>query len=251
VDVIVVSVIVSAAMFAALMWWTRVTGQREQARLQGRKFETGRHAAAQGWQVWEHPGGDTGDRPWSGLLAQRGRGLGHGWVTMAVEGSRSGHSVYGLWITRTDGEGDPYFDTTCGLLLTHAYQTELSVEQRHLRPLIRFAPHRGGLTGDAEFECRFRVRCDSHGTGWTAGELLTAELRAALLSGEAYPEWSLSGRYISVRKFGWMRADEFDAVVNALIVVIDRLPPSSDAAAASFGGPPDRGIKNKGSGLSG
>jgi len=240
VDVFVVSIIVSAAMFAALVWWTRLTGQREQARLQGRRFETGRYAAAQGWQVWEDPGGDTGDRPWSGLLAQRSRGLGHGWVTMAVEGSRSGHSVCGLWTTYTDGEGNPYFCTTCGLLLPHAYQTGLSVQQRYLQPLIRPARHRGGLTGDAEFERRFRVRWDSRGTGWAAGELLTAELRAALLSGEAYPEWSLSGRYISVRKFGWMRGDEFDAVVNALIVVINRLHPSSDAAAVSFGGPPGR-----------
>ena len=145
VDVIVVSIIGSAALFAVLMWWTRVTGQRRQALLQGRKFETGRYAAAQGWQVWENPGGDTGDRPWSGLLAQWSRGPGRGWwVTMAVEGSRSGHGVCGLWTTHTGGEGDPYFYTTCGLLLPHAYQTELSVQRRYLRPLIRSAPHRGG-----------------------------------------------------------------------------------------------------------
>jgi hypothetical protein len=71
-----------------------------------------------------------------------------------------------------------------------------------------------------------------------------------LLSGEAYPEWRLSGRYISVRTFGWMRGDEFDAVVNGLIVVINCLSSSSAAATASFGGPPDRD-QRQGSDLSG
>jgi hypothetical protein len=48
VDVIVVSIIGSAALFAALVWWTLgVSIPRNKARLQGRKFDTGRYAAAQ------------------------------------------------------------------------------------------------------------------------------------------------------------------------------------------------------------
>ena len=214
-------IIVGALMLAMWQWDKHVTTPRNAERLRARLAEPRVYAAHQGWQVLEYPAGYTGDRPLPGLLAQQVRGRQYQ-VLLAVNGSRAGHDIYGLWMRSSNTEGMDLFSTVFGLLLPRAYRVELSVW-----PRPRWRARRAGLTGDTDtdFESGFRVRWDPGETGWTAHELLTPELRAALLSGEAYPRWKLSDRYLGATS-PWMSGGELDAAVNALIVVAGHLHPS-------------------------
>jgi hypothetical protein len=197
------------------------------------------YAEALGWQVWEREDADAAGRPWSGLRAQWHRRKNGPWVVTAVEGSQSGYRGYGLWTMAWDQEGGESFGTVCGLLLPRAHPGTLSVRPRRL---TRLAPHRGELTGDAQFERRFRVRWEPGEPGETAAAALSPQLRAALLSGQAPGNWRLSGRWLSTGRFGWMPPDEFGRLVDALIVVAGYLPSAPAAAvAAGPGGAPDRG----------
>ena len=219
-DVIGIAVIGGGALFIAMwLWTTRVEMPRDAERLRVRLYMPRRYAVNQGWQVWEQPGGQAGDPPWSGLLT---KWRAHGRVVLAVNGSRSGHDFCGLWMWTSDPDDGKRFWTVLGLLLPRAYRVELSVWPRPGR-----RARRAELTGDtdADFERRFRVRWDPGETGWTARQLLTPELRAALLSGEAYPQWKLGDRYLSTSSH-WMSGEELDAAASALIVVADHLPSS-------------------------